>query len=177
MLNNYNTDYYMWLLERVEESDMMKDLYSDLFRLLFDTEYTYTFVMDENRAKGGESLRSIFAAENGVFVEDVCSGPCRVLEMIEALATEMAMNQEASIHLFFWELIENLGLMGEINKYFDKDRVRYILNRWMNRQFEPDGTGSLFPIKGFEGDMRNIEVWDQMNIYMTKKYPVGEWLT
>ena len=177
LMSEYQSDYYMWLLERVEGTGMFGALYSKLLRFLFDTKYTYTFVMDGNRAKGGESLRSIFAAEEGVFIEDVHSGPCTVLEMIEALATEMAFDKHDSISRWFWELLDNLGLMVYKDDNFNEKEIKDILNRWMSRNYEPDGKGSLFPIPGFDGDMRNVEIWDQMNIYMTKLYPVGEWLT
>ena len=55
LMSEYQSDYYMWLLERVEGTGMFGALYSKLLRFLFDTKYTYTFVMDGNRAKGGES--------------------------------------------------------------------------------------------------------------------------
>ena len=171
-----NSDYYMWLLERVGEPHGSLNSYSRLMRYLFSTPFEYVLIMDQNRAKGGENLRSIYALEYGLYDEDVFQGPCSVLEMLIALADNLAFNSDNDNSSWFWLMLDNLGLSGMDDNSFDENYVSEKLHIWMNRLYDSDGEGSLFPLRNPSIDCRNIEIWDQMNAYLMENYPVGNWI-
>lgn len=167
-----SNDYYMWLLGRVGISRSLFENYSRLLEVLFSTDFIYAFIMDANRAQAGLNLRSIYAMEAGVDLEDVQTGRCTVLEMFVALSDSFAEFSGREKSDCFWEMIENLGLRGCNNDNFDRN---YILNRlsdWMGRCYKPDGEGSPFPLRNYNGDSRNMEIWNQMNAYILENYPV-----
>lgn len=169
------SDYYMWLLDRVGGRGAYKN-YQKLLFLLFSTTYEYVFDMDSNRAAAGMNLRSIFALEAGLYLEDTHEGPCTVLEMIEALADTLAFDANESTMKWFWELLDNLGIASQDDDHFDENYISSVLSRWMKHEYEPDGTGSLFPLLHPFADCRNMETWDQMNAYVVERYPIGKWI-
>lgn len=170
------SDYYMWLLDKVDALHGEKSNYSNLLQQLFSTTYVYAFIMDKNRAKGGESLRAVYALEEGLYLEDVYQGPCTVLEMLVGLADTLSFNQGDTVSKWFWEMIDNLGLGSMDDRTYDENYISDVLHTWMNHAYEPDGTGSLFPLKYSDLDQRTMEVWNQMNAYLIENYPIGNWM-
>ena len=59
-------------------------------------------------------------------------------------------------------MIKNLNLCSMDDKTFDRDYVEDILTKFLNREYEPDGTGGLFTITSRNDDLRNVEIWYQM---------------
>ena len=172
----YEGDYYVWLLESIGVVHGEYENYKLLVHYLFASEFKYILEMDENRAMAGLNLRSLFSQESGVYLEDVYTGPCTVLEMLIALANDIAFDTSTQVKEWFWEMADNLGLLYFDDQHFDKEEVRCILNIWMERQYDSCGHGSIFPVESFDGDMRSLEIWSQKNAYMTRLYPVNnEW--
>lgn len=171
------SDYYMWLLDRVDVLHGGHMNYLLLMQHLFKTKYEYALEMDGNRAWGGKNLRKLFAEESGFYLEDVYQGPCTVLEMLEALAESIAFDTDMDISRWFWEMLHNLELDQCDDETYDRYYVDARLRLWLDRRYDAEGKGGLFPVKGFSGDMRRMETWDQKNVYMSTKYPVGNWLS
>lgn len=169
------SDYYMWLLDRVDARGAWSG-YTKLLFQLYSTTYEYAFVMDMNRAKGGESLRSIYAMEYGLFTDDVYQGPCTVLEMLIRLADNLSYNTEGDAVTWFWRLISNLGLLVMTDEKYDENYISEKLNIWMNHEYGKNGDGSLFPLHNPIVDCRTMEIWDQMNAYILENYPVSNWM-
>jgi hypothetical protein len=44
--------------------------------------------------------------------------------------------------------------------------VDYVLDRFLDRDYEPDGRGGLFRVKHTDEDLRFVEIWYQMNWYL-----------
>lgn len=164
--------YYLWLESLVNDGNHNK-----LIRFLYDNEYRWQFVLDENRAAGGLNLRSKYAYENGLNVSDVGRGPCSILEMLIALSDRMTETLSADIWYCFWTLMDNLQLTQFDDTRFDEDRVCYILNIWLDRKYDSRGNGSLFPLNNYSGDCRNLDIWGQMNAWISENYPhTDDWL-
>ena len=169
-------DYYIWLLEYTQISQDDCEKYSSLLRYLFSEEFVYVMILDKNRAAAGETLRNKYSYDCGIFLEDIRNDSCSVLEMIIALADTIAFDNGDSISKWFWELIGNLGLTCFDDRCFNEDQVKAIISVWMYRLYDSKGHGSIFPVDDFDGDMRKLEIWDQKNVYLTSKYPIGEWI-
>lgn len=169
-------DYYMWLLSKVDDGRGVCEMHSKLLDLLYSTSYEYAFELDSNRAAAGTNLRSIYAMENGLYLDDVRSGECTVFEMLVALSDKLSFETQILTYEWFWELMSNLGLANQDDDEYDENYILTKLYVWMNHEYAYDGTGSLFPLKQHDGDCRNMEVWDQMNAYLVENFPIGNWM-
>ena len=67
---------------------------------------------------------------------------------------------------WFWRMIANLGLNGMTDRRFDLGAAEIIIDRFLNRDFEPDGHGSLFVIRNCRYDLRDVETWTSMLWYL-----------
>jgi hypothetical protein len=130
--------------------------------------------MDSKRAEDGIALRNRYERETGIpskmFINDYGNRPCSVLEMMVALCLrceETIMDDMGAGYLFF-EMIDNLGLRNMTDSNYDYDYVSFILDRFLYRQYDPDGKGGLFILRNHpEVDARSMEIWMQMNWYLS----------
>lgn len=148
-----------------------------LLMFLHDTEFTYTILKDENRYNDGLELRYRFALENGYeFKSDeilaILDGTCSVLEMMVALSLRMEEtimdNPDYGNRTgqWFWQMIANMGLSGQQNATFDEEYVRERVQRFLDRKYEKNGKGGLFTVRNTTADLRDVEIWYQMNWYL-----------
>lgn len=162
-------DYFVWLCIKVDATDEF-----GLMEKLHDREFTWSnngnLIRDENRADAAKHLRRIFL--DNKCVPDIYGDmlvPASVLEVLVALAidTDDKLAGDGSgdrVPIYFHEMIENLGI------YKNPDKLEYILDRWLNRDFEWDGTGSPFPIhRGCKYDQRKVELWLQACGYFSQE--------
>ena len=67
---------------------------------------------------------------------------------------------------WFWNMIRSLGLGGMYGNRFDIQEADYIIERFLDREYEPDGRGGLFTITDCEDDLRDVEIWHQLWWYL-----------
>lgn len=167
------SDYYIWLRNLTGN----RSNYRKLIKQLDSIEFTWIFTLDGNRAAGGLNLRRRFAYEASTILEDVRVGPCSVLEMLIGVAVHMEDQLTDTIETWFWTLIENLHLDQFDDSQYDSRGVEYIVSTWLNRNYLPNGEGSIFPLSDYPGDCRNIDIWAQMNAWISENYPTDDsWL-
>lgn len=178
MLGDINNEYFEWLVTLVCGRRFGKGVsYRKLLTRLYITDFTYFIPRDGNRAEDGKELRRRFILCNGYedwyeTVMEHISGPCNVLEMMIALAIrceESIMDDTQygdRTGQWFWNMINNLGLGGMTNDSIDVGFVDSIIDRFMKREYEPNGKGGLFTIRRCEVDLRTVEIWVQMLWYL-----------
>lgn len=176
--NTIINKYFRWLFGLVCENRFPNEVsYRKLLTRLHDTEFTYIIPMDRNRAKDGINLRYRFALDEGYedvsdMIMDILDGPCSVFEMILALAIrceEDTMDNPCfgdRTAQWFWGMITCLGLGSMIDTRFDRDFVDDTIETFLNREYEPDGRGGLFHIRNCPDDLRNVQIWSQLNWYL-----------
>ena len=71
---------------------------------------------------------------------------------------------------WFWEMIHNLGLDKAQDSKFDLQKVSKIIDIFLHREYEPDGTGGLIRIPNCDRDLRTVEIWYQVNWYLSEFY-------
>jgi hypothetical protein len=143
-------------------------------------EFTYLNVMDANRYKDGISFRHRFAYENGIPSSDIdiCmdDDPCSVLEMMVSLAficeerIMEAMDEGKRPYIWFWIMIDNLGLSDMSDDNYEDGYVETVINIFLNREYEPNGKGGLFYIEKPRRDLRLVDIWYQMMWYLNEHY-------
>lgn len=171
-------DYFIWLCDLVN-ADM--DVYSEILYQLHDTDFIWALELDESRAKDGLELRKEYydiCHDDWVMLMDK---GCSVLEMLIALARrmdDMLVSDDVGrrVPLWFWEMFDNLGLKRYTNTFLwlgredDLYDIQLILHIWMTRDFEPDGSQSIFPLKNPTHDQRTRTLIYQMNDYVFENY-------
>lgn len=171
MRNRYEEKYFNWLCDLVYDKKS-KTSYNKLLKCLYNKEFTWIIPMDENRALDGISLREKFVDVYPYAGEIIDNRPCNMLEMMVALADrceEYIMTNEKygdRTGEWFWNMVLSLGLTGMTDEHFNQKYVEEILFVFETRQYESNGRGGLFTIFNPHIDMRNIEIWYQLNWYL-----------
>ena len=180
-----NDEYFEWMYEKVcsIRSIRSNDIYDrfaegvsfrKLLTRLHDIEFTWVLPMDRNRAEDGLSLRYQFAYEAGYesYMAEYIDGPCSVLEMMVALAIniEIDIMDDPSYGdrtgQWFWAMVVSLGLGGMNDRRYDDRLVGDVIGNFLRRDYEPDGRGGLFTVRGCDRDLRDMEIHIQRNYYL-----------
>jgi hypothetical protein len=160
--------YFNWLCAKVLLADAPFQSYFKLLHILHDTEYVWTMLGDDNRAEDGRELRLDFRRETGISTtqefEDV---DCSILEMLIALSQRAEFQTDLSCYSWFWIFIQNLGLAeASDDSRMEAEDVAEILNRFVWRNYERNGSGGLFPMEFSVDDQRKVEIWYQLAQYL-----------
>ena len=174
-------DYFHWLCEMVhinQEERTYKLVAKDLHRMAFIPVIS----RDENRALDGLNLRDQYLESewypNGTYID----GECSVFEMLIALAQRIDFQTSDAYSendgtdrtaYWFWEMMDNLGLIAfDDDSYVDLDGQTYverIVDDFIDREYDFNGNGGIFPLKHAEQDQRDVEIWYQMSAYLYEK--------
>ena len=178
MHDGIRNEYFAWLSSIVWDSGYSgRASFTKLLYHLHKTRFKVIIPRDKNRAEDGRKLRYRYALKLVGYdgpteeITDALVGPCSVLEMLIALSihceeiAEDPLVGDRTSH-WFWGMINNLGLGSMYDDNFDRTRVTEALARFMNREYEPDGTGGLFTIRNCNEDLRDVEIWYQLNWYL-----------
>ena len=169
MTNNY----YQWLCGIVCRDLFSKNIsYDKLLSYLSHREFTIIIPNDVNRAEDGIDLRLRYLMEEATGEHISRREPCSVLEMMIALSIrceESIMDNPAygdRTTQWFWGMIRTLGLFSMTDDRFDIDYVSQVIDRFLNREYAPNGEGGLFKISNCRYDLREIEIWYQLCWYL-----------
>ena len=167
-------EYFEWMLDIVQADKYSNDIsFRMLLEYLHATPFRYSIDMDDNRADDGVKLRRRFALESAKFdVREYLTGPCSVLELMIALAIrcEETITYDTTkgdrTGQWFWNMVTNLGLGSMTDARFDLGYVEEVVERFLDREYEPDGRGGLFRIRNCPYDLRDVHIWRQMCWYI-----------
>ena len=138
--------------------------------------------MDQNREVDGQYLRIRFAdaynySENDI--NDILDGPASVLEMMVALAfrceDEIMHDDDYGDRTsqWFWTMICNLDIDDMNNFNFNDNYVEQRVAIMLNREYNYNGTdGALFHVMNPRKDLKDVDIWYQMQWYLVERYPV-----
>ena len=169
-VTQFELNYYTWLTSLVGMQHHTK-----LLQELYLTPFIWKLPMDQNRADDGLELRYRYGYSIGMSKEDrdhlMQIRPCSVLEVMAALALRceeeyMHSGDDTTTQRWFYHMIASLGLIGMNDVKFDTAYVQEKLNKMMERDFLPNGLGSLFFIPNYTEDLRNVDMWYQMLAFL-----------
>lgn len=170
-----NNEYFDWMYDIVCHDRYSNRIsYRKLLMFLHNTEFRYSILRDENRADDGYRLRYRFTTDKHYEDEDAeyIDGHCSVLEMMLALAIRCEESIMDDPHVgdrtsqWFWGMINNLGLGAMNDNIFDKKEASYIVERFLDREYERNGKGGLFTVRNCRKDLRKAEIWYQLCWYL-----------
>ena len=172
---NIKKQYFTWLCEQIFDSEHPRIKYSYLLERLYNTDFYWIIANDSNRAEDGIYLRNDFAYDNDIpdyVVSHELNPRCSMLEMMVALSRRC---EDSIMHndiygnrtsKWFWSMIRCMGLEDMINPCYDEVVTAYCIKNVLERRYEPDGSGGLFRCEYGHRDMRYIEIWYQMMLYL-----------
>lgn len=171
-------DYYIWLTELVDLNSEQYEVYSILVKELHKKKFYPMTDGDRNRYDDGVALRDLYCDDS------TCDGfryrhhnieQCSMLEMLIGLA--MRINNdilEESVPYWFWLMIANLGLDILTDDEMLEDGwiiLDMTCERLINRTYKRDGRGGLFPLPNSKKNMKKLDIWEQMQMYINYNYP------
>lgn len=172
--------YFDYLLGLIATDGV--DNYKILLNILFSTDFRWSIHNDDNRATDGIEIRYDFEQDCNIdedeFMELMLI-PCSVMEVICGLAIRMDLvmrdPKEPHINRWFWEMIDNLGLLIYDDGAFERGDwnftdVKNVLDIFMDRQYDELGHGGLFPRNVCDKNQTVTELYSQMNGYLMEKY-------
>lgn len=164
--------YFEWLTEFAYNKDTFTVSYSKLFKKLFETEYRYQSI-DKNRALDGIYLRYRYSdteyLNDAAVDKEFDTFPCSVLECLIGLSLRCEEDIMGNDNLgdrtgmWFWEMLNNIGLASYTDNNYNEEAVDICLNRFMNREYGPNEEYCAFriDIDNLE-ELRNMALWYQM---------------
>ena len=166
--------YLDWLKNQIEYFDGPS--HNILLEHLYTLSFTPRINRDINRESDGIRLRDEYFVD-GVDEESIIDTPCSFLEFLIGLARRMnyiySRIDEDRTRDCFWMMIDNLELTCFDDRYLSRapGRIRAIteaVNIVVDRTYEEDGSGGLFPLKHPRENQRNVEIWYQMQQYLNE---------
>ena len=186
-----NNLYKKILIDAVNGKDSGKPKpypYLRVLNVLAYVEWYNTMAEDVNRASDALEFRKWFIMKYPGWPKDAIrdmaymEGQPSVLEVLIGIANriwfvEYGLRKDIPEGSQFfntkvtWELIGNLKLDISDHAWTDADDVDawFKVNRWLDRSFEPDGKGGLFPLTNPKKDQRKVEFWYQMQAWLIEK--------
>lgn len=189
------TLYFYWLCNIVHADRFDNSSWYVLAKILHNIEYYWLVPNDDNRATDGVRLREKWfdimqseAKELGLgdtpYPLDSLNGPCTVLEMLVGLSVriESEIMQDTGagnrVHCWFWHMLYNLAVDYSMDACTDEkiddyygDMIKRAVMLWLDRDYDPDGTGGLFPVDDKTGeDQRGVEIWYQAQRWLHDNY-------
>ena len=171
MTEPLETMYFEWLYAKVMLSDAPAESYFRLIQTLYDTEFVWLIVGDDNRVEDGLALRQEFCQNTNTpmhafgFMSD-----CSLLEIMIGFSRRAEFQTDIRPSQWFWEFVSNLELSDYYDDNFNEQRVNDILFNFVWRTYEYSGLGGMFPLSGAETDQRDVEIWYQFCAYLVEKH-------
>lgn len=172
------TEYFNWLYHQVfEVLDLQSpQSYAFLCTQLHRVPFYDGVPNDDNRTADGLELRNEFISTlGGITIEDYTAlhnlGQPSLLEVFIGLARHADYIVSMGIPVWVRRFLENLGLLEfDDAHYRPRDRLKIMrkLRIFNQRQYTRSGEGGLFPLYKTRRDQRRVELWYQMNAYMTE---------
>lgn len=174
MRDDIINDYFEWLSSKVAVGNHANGLsYRKLLMKLHDSGFRYSIARDRNRALDGKELRYRYSQERGYdYIPDCLETECSILEMMVALSIrcEETIMDDAQVGdrtaQWFWQMIVSLGLGSCSDDRYRRDYVESVIHTFLDRDYERNGKGGLFTIRGPCDDLRDVEIWIQLLWYL-----------
>lgn len=185
---NVEQEYFDWLYSKIGAVSDRNPQHSHwiLAEMLFNREFHWSVPNDDNREGDGLQLRDDFCDKLGSWGDSSfqVQEPCTVLEALIGIAQRFSFEaddlfQHTTVGDCFWHILGNLGLKEFTDEWVTQqvhaeELIESTLDRWLDREYEYDGEGGLFPLRYPQRDQRETEIWYQMSAYLLENSDIGQ---
>ena len=175
MTDKVNNDYFCWLCNTYFGEEYFSSHYR-LVSAVFDCDFISIVENDCNREYDGLALRNEYEALYPEFEGQVMLHErVNVLEVMIGLAKRMIFFGGREVSDWLKEMMTNLGFGEDTTSddvydlYGGDDYVYNTLDIFVNREYDPDGRGGLFPLDGTHANQREVALWYQMQAYIIER--------
>ena len=155
----------------MSETSAMHEIYDNyiqLFTKLQETQFICRRDLDQNRVQDAkdyiEKIARKYDIKYNIFY------PISVLELLLSLSERFAgtlfspndpdFNGHEELFSLF---LDNLGLMSYDDNNFDEYKVEKICKKWMNLEYNYDGTNGNIVVKHGFRKLKDMDIWMQLN--------------
>lgn len=162
--------YFRWLIQMVC-SPYEIETYSMVLMNLHDTEFISEMEMDDNLIDNCYSMRDRFLDDNRLIAD--LDLPISILEIMVYISVEIEdtiMDNDAygdRTGLWFWEMMDSLGLKNINNIKYDESVVNDILEKFIYHKYNKSGKGGLFTVCKSRYNATTESIWNQAMIFLT----------
>lgn len=170
--------YLEWLYENFVGATSNKNpntSYWELAKQLYTMPFTWVIQKDSHRAEDGKALRDEFI--NARDIQDVeiefMQFDCNVLEMLIGLAVRASFEDGQEPGDWFWIFIRHLDLQSFNDRIYNqivREEVDAIVRRLLDREYDKNGVGGLFPLEHATQDQTQVELWYQLQAFMLEHF-------
>ena len=179
-MNEVAERYFRWISHSALSPELDRNPFVNVRSKLREM-HKYTFSsrtdMDMNREEDGIELRYRFGRSLGIpdpeIAYEIDIYPCSMLEMTAALALKAGEQifgnplEKEGARWIFQKMLHNSGMLDLLDPGVC---VNDICDRIEDRAYGPDGKGGLFYIPKCPQDLRRVELWHQMMLYLDVAY-------
>lgn len=140
--------------------------FSMLFRFLLDINFVADNELDENRES---DIYGLLRVPYGALEDEPWVS---VLELLISLALRISNSVvgDENPGLYFWEWLDNLGLLMYDDRHFSEKKVTEIIDIWLKKKYKSNGKGSPWVLKNSNFDVRGCDIWRHCNLYISENY-------
>lgn len=168
-------DYFNWLLKQYFGSS--ENEYKKLLIFMAKFDFVSVYDKDLNREADGVILRDFYLESTKLLPnnlpQDFYLNSCSVLELILSLITRISeVTGEIDYQInkkWLYKILANLNLASQTNENYNEDIINERLCTFINRTYTKNGSGNVFMINNKNYDMRSIEIWYQMHLYLKEE--------
>lgn len=172
--------YKDWLYFLAFEDEIERERYSLLLDNLSHTIYCSLNPRDTNRIYDAIDFRYRFGAELNIPREiidrELKDHDVSVLEVMISLSfycyenvSQYSLSCQMDTSSWFKDMLKSLGLFNMNDQNFNYDIFEERMKKFLKGDIYPNGRGGLFTVNNPTVDMRNLELWYQMNHYINEK--------
>lgn len=183
MKDQIRNDYKDWLIGLTNKwCGLWGKSYVKLMEYLYSRSFTSVYANDSNRVQDGIEMRFRFIEaykKVNYTYHDVyryLTHDCNMLEMMTALAQKCEDHIMGDPEIgdrsgeWFLGMLVNSHLNELSDEEFDISLAKKRVDNIINHNYKSNGEGGLFSVQNPQIDMRNAELWYQMNWYLGELY-------
>jgi len=145
-------------------------LASQMYKKRFD----WFVANDGNRVEDAKELRFEFIKEreDGYYDKDWMEEDCSFIEILIVLSRMAAFETDGDPYVWLWTMLDNLKLRTFVDDQYNIDTeemIDNVLDTVIQRKYNADGSGGLFPLREPDKDQTKIEIWYQMATYLLEQ--------
>lgn len=172
--------YLDYLREKVGVGGRNGLPYLHLTEWLFDQPFIFSIEGDENRDEDGMLQRVGYSdapKESGSRVLEVMVSICEDMQFIAGGLVPDDINRMSK---WFNGMLMNLGISSLTDDIWSddpsgcEDYADQQVGIWLRREYDFDGSGGIFPLQKPKDDQAKVELWYQMNAYLSEMVFLSE---